>query len=153
MRGLTLGLAIAVTAVAVSECATAATITSLYGALQVNMGNGFRPIAHTVEAAPGAAVMVAPGGKGEILYSDGCRISVMPGLVATVAPVSPCAQGQAANPQGQAQGQRTDRTGDQIDYWPFAEAGLTMGAVAGIIYLTTPHGGGGTPVAQHPASP
>jgi hypothetical protein len=40
--------------------------------------------------------MAGPGGKGEIVYSDGCRVQVRPGSVVVVAPVSPCAQGQAA---------------------------------------------------------
>ena len=73
--------------------AFAATVSQIVGPLQVNTGSGFHQVTGSAEVAAGGSVMVAPGGKGEILYSDGCRIPVTPGSLAVVAPVSPCAQG------------------------------------------------------------
>jgi hypothetical protein len=73
--------------------AFAATVSQIVGPLQVNTGSGFHQVTGSTEVAAGGSVIVAPGGKGEILYSDGCRIPVTPGSLAVVAPVSPCAQG------------------------------------------------------------
>jgi hypothetical protein len=80
--------------------ASAASLTSIRGSVQINSGSGFHRVARAAQVAPGTSVMAAPGGSAEILYSDGCRIPVRPGSVEVVAPVSPCALGQAA-PQNQ----------------------------------------------------
>jgi hypothetical protein len=75
--------------------AGAASLASIQGSVKVNSGSGFHEVAGTAQVAPGTSVMVAPGGRADILYSDGCRIPVRPGAVQVVAPVSPCALGQA----------------------------------------------------------
>jgi hypothetical protein len=94
----TLGFFIIPLVIVFDTAAFAATVTSIEGPLQVNTGSGFHQVSGTAQVAPGGSVMVGPGGKGEILYSDGCRIPVTPGSVAVVAPVSPCAQGQWSPP-------------------------------------------------------
>jgi hypothetical protein len=76
--------------------AIAATLDSIQGTVQVNSGAGFHKVAKPAQVAPGASIMADPGASAQILYSDGCRIPVKPGSVAVVAPISPCAQGQAA---------------------------------------------------------
>jgi hypothetical protein len=86
---------IVATSFALGTSAFAATVTPIEGAVQVNSGSGFRPLSGSAEVAPGTSVMVSPKGRGEIRYSDGCKATVRPGSVAVVAPVSPCAQGQA----------------------------------------------------------
>jgi len=63
------------------------------GSLLVNSGSGFQQLAGPSQVAPGGSVMVRPGGKGEIVYTDGCRVPVTPGALAQIEPVSPCAQG------------------------------------------------------------
>ncbi len=68
-----------------------ATIEPGQGALSINHGDGFQPINSRVDAAVGDAVMVGPGGGATIVYDDGCKVAVAPGVVATVAPLSPCA--------------------------------------------------------------
>jgi hypothetical protein len=78
---------------AYAASASAATVTSIEGALQVNTGTGFHKVSGSAQVAPGGSVMVGPGGKAEIVYSDGCKIPVRPGAIGVVAPVSPCAQG------------------------------------------------------------
>ena len=75
--------------------AEAASLASIQGDVKINRGSGFHRVAGAVQVVPGTSVMVAPGGSADILYSDGCRIPVRPGAVQVVAPVSPCAMGQA----------------------------------------------------------
>jgi hypothetical protein len=83
-------------ALALNAPAFAASVTAIEGGdIQVNTGSGFHRISGSAQVAPGGSVMAGPGGKGEILYSDGCRTPVSPGSISVVAPVSPCAQGQA----------------------------------------------------------
>jgi hypothetical protein len=80
---------------ALGTSAFAATVTPIEGTVQVNAGSGFHSVSGAAEVAPGTSVMVSPKGRGEIRYSDGCKTPVLPGSVAVVSPVSPCAQGQA----------------------------------------------------------
>ena len=108
----------AASVVALSGSAFAATVTSIEGSLKVNTGSGYHVVSGTAEVKPGGSVMVGPGGKAEILYSDGCRTPVTPGAVSVVAPVSPCAQGQAYHPGN--------------DYSTYLGYGLALGAGIGI---------------------
>jgi hypothetical protein len=73
--------------------AFAATVTTIEGRVQVNAGTGFHQIPRSTQVAPGGSVMAGPGGKGEIIYSDGCRVLVNPGSVVVVSRESPCSQG------------------------------------------------------------
>jgi hypothetical protein len=86
----------AIAAFSFDASAIAATLDSVQGTVQVNTGAGFHKVAGAAQVAPGTSVMADPGASAQILYSDGCRIPVRPGSVAVVAPISPCAQGQAA---------------------------------------------------------
>jgi hypothetical protein len=74
--------------------AFAATVTSLQGQIQVNTGTGFHRVPGTAQVEAGGAVMAGPGGLGQIVYSDGCKVPVRPGAVVVVASASPCARGQ-----------------------------------------------------------
>jgi hypothetical protein len=113
-------------------------VSPIQGPLQVNFGNGFRPVSGPVQLQPGGSVMAGPGGSGEIRYSDGCRTPVAPGAVSIVAPVSPCAQGQAYTGTGR---------GDWVDtYMPYPFlAGIGVGLACSIwcrsnntVLVTTP---------------
>jgi hypothetical protein len=75
----------------------AATIEPGQGNLSVNQGQGFQPVNSRVDANVGDAVMVGPGGAATVTYEDGCKVTVQPGAVATVAPISPCASGSYAD--------------------------------------------------------
>jgi hypothetical protein len=92
-------LGAAVSVLAFDASAVAATLTSIQGQVRVNSGSGFHQVSQMEEVAPGTSIMVSSGGSAEVLYSDGCRMPAEPGLVVTVAPISPCAQGQAEPPQ------------------------------------------------------
>jgi hypothetical protein len=75
----------------------AATIDPVQGNLQLNRGQGFQPVNSRVDANVGDTVVVGPGGAAAITYSDGCKVSVQPGAVTTIAPLSPCASGSMAD--------------------------------------------------------
>jgi hypothetical protein len=75
----------------------AATIEPVQGNLSLNRGQGFRPVNSRVDANVGDTVVVAPGGAAAVTYSDGCKVSVQPGAVTTIAPLSPCASGSRAD--------------------------------------------------------
>src|ERR1700674_5206975 len=81
-------------ALAVGTSAGAATLISIQGPVQINSGAGFHQVSGAAQVRPGTSIMVGPGGSAEVLYSDGCRMPAGPGSVVTVAPISPCAQGQ-----------------------------------------------------------
>ncbi|HLN39565.1 MAG TPA: hypothetical protein VK337_17430 [Xanthobacteraceae bacterium] len=75
----------------------AATIEPVQGNLSLNRGQGFQPINGRVDANVGDTVVVGPGGAAAVTYSDGCKVSVQPGSVTTIAPLSPCASGSMAD--------------------------------------------------------
>jgi hypothetical protein len=75
----------------------AATIEPVQGNLSLNQGQGFQPVNGRVDANVGDTVVVGPGGAAAVTYSDGCKVSVQPGAVTTIAPLSPCASGSMAD--------------------------------------------------------
>jgi hypothetical protein len=79
----------------------AATIEPVQGNLQLNRGQGFQPVNSRVDANVGDTVVVGPGGAAAVTYSDGCKVSVQPGAVTTIAPLSPCASGSMADDNNQ----------------------------------------------------
>ena len=79
----------------------AATIEPVQGNLSLNQGQGFQPVNGRVDANVGDAVVVAPGGAAAVTYSDGCKVTVQPGAVTTIAPLSPCASGSMADDNNQ----------------------------------------------------
>ena len=79
----------------------AATIEPVQGSLQLNRGQGFQPVNSRVDANVGDTVVVGPGSAAAVTYSDGCKVSVQPGAVTTIAPLSPCASGSMADDNNQ----------------------------------------------------
>ena len=75
----------------------AATIEPVQGNLSLNRGQGFQPVNSRIDANVGDTVVVGPGGAAAVTYSDGCKVSVQPGAVTTIAPLSPCASGARAD--------------------------------------------------------
>src|SRR5262245_52430964 len=57
----------------------------------LNRGDGYRIVGGEMLGAPGATVVVQPGGSGQIVYPDGCVVDVKPPTVVTVELSSPCA--------------------------------------------------------------
>ena len=75
----------------------AATIEPVQGNLSLNRGQGFQPVNSRIDANVGDTVVVGPGSAAAVTYSDGCKVSVQPGAVTTIAPLSPCASGARAD--------------------------------------------------------
>jgi hypothetical protein len=64
--------------------AVAATVEVLQGQVSVNQGQGYKQIAAKSAVSTGDQVMAAPGGRGRIVYADGCALDVSPGAVVKV---------------------------------------------------------------------
>jgi hypothetical protein len=64
--------------------AMAATVEVVRGQVSVNQGQGFKQVAAASAVSTGDKVMAAPGGRGKIVYADGCAVDVYPGAVVTV---------------------------------------------------------------------
>jgi hypothetical protein len=91
-------------ALLVASPSWAAFVEPGYGDLTINQGQGFKPVASRINAAVGDSVMVGPSGTATLVYDDGCKVSVQPGAVTTVAPLSPCAAGSNAATVGPVTG-------------------------------------------------
>jgi hypothetical protein len=138
MKALSFSVGICATVVASSfgSSAIAAVLDSVQGTVQVNTGAGFRKVAAAAQVAPGTSIMADPGASAQIVYSDGCRIPVRPGSVAVVAPISPCAQGQAAPSQGPQTQENT--------IYDLLGAAVVIGASVTAGVLTSQHGNNNT---------
>ena len=91
-------------AMLLSSSTWAATIEPGQGSLSINQGQGFQAVNNRVDANVGDSVMVSPGGSATVVYDDGCKVTVQPGAVATIAPLSPCATGSYAQDGGDVWG-------------------------------------------------
>jgi hypothetical protein len=85
-----LGLTIFLLAAGLSLPALAASVDSIQGQVSVNRGNGYQRVAASTEAKAGDQVMASPAGSANIVYADGCVVSVKPGAVVSVGAQSPC---------------------------------------------------------------
>jgi hypothetical protein len=123
----------------------AATVTPIKGDVHVNTGSGFRSVSGAAEVAPGTSVMVSPNGRGEIRYSDGCKRALLPGSVAVVPPVSPCAQGQASEclsaPNPRPVNAYGEPIGGCVDYTGYLALGATGAAIGVALYEATRNNG------------
>jgi hypothetical protein len=63
------------------------------GIVLVNDGSGYVAANNGAPLQAGDAVMAKPGGRGEIVYDDGCREPVEPQNVVLVQDISPCVEG------------------------------------------------------------
>ena len=117
-----------------SAQAQTASVVPLQGDLSLNQGQGFERVDSRISANVGDSLMVGPGGAATLLYQDGCQVTIQPGSVTTVAPLSPCASGSFAQ-----QNTNTDN---------LVGAAVVIGAiVGGSIYAAH------TQQVQVPASP
>lgn len=95
MRGYLGVICLGLSVLAGSAC-SAATIQPIKGDVSINHGQGFQKVDGATEAGEGDIVMVSPEGSAVVSYADGCKISLQPGMVMTIAPLSPCAAGSYA---------------------------------------------------------
>ena len=98
-------------AVLLTSSAWAATLEPAQGDLSVNQGQGFQPVNSRIDAKVGDSVMVGPGGTATLTYDDGCTVTVQPGSVTTIAPLSPCAAGSYAQGNNNQNGNNQNGNG------------------------------------------
>ena len=79
--------------VCVGEQVLAATVHVTGGQVFLSQGEGYRRLVGSAQARPGDRVVANPGGSGQIVYPDGCKVDVLPGTVAIVTKQSPCGGG------------------------------------------------------------
>jgi len=96
-------------AMLVASPSWATTVEPGYGDLTINQAKGCKRVRGRLNANVGDSVMVGPSGAATVVYDDGCKVSVQPGAVTTIAPLSPCAAGSNA---------ATDGTGPGTSYYP-----------------------------------
>ena len=97
MRLLSKGIAIAVmTCIAMPSFA--ATLQPIQADVLINRGRGYQKVAGPTQAISGDVVMANPSGRGELVYDDGCRIPIDPGMVVVVEDESPCRRGVGWTP-------------------------------------------------------
>ena len=73
--------------------ASAATVQVTSGNVFIDRGEGYASVSGATSAKSGDMVMAMAGGRGEIVYDDGCRQAVEVGSVVVVSEISPCAAG------------------------------------------------------------
>ena len=93
-----LSMTICFVALATFLGATAQAAIFVEGPVKVDNGNGYVAVDSGTPVQPGSSVMVKPGGSGQIVYDDGCRVAVEEGYIVFVEPASPCVE--AANADG-----------------------------------------------------
>ena len=79
--------------VMLSSSGQAAEVFNRAGKVSINTGNGYVAVVGTTYGRPGDIVIAHPGGRGEIVYVDGCRQAVEPGQTEMIALESPCRTG------------------------------------------------------------
>ncbi len=69
----------------------AATLDRIEGMVFVNhRGDGYVAVDNRTQVRPGDSVVANPGGRGQIVYDDGCTVIVEEGRVVLVREYSPC---------------------------------------------------------------
>ncbi len=88
---LQLTICIAGLLVLIGTTAQAATLNSK-GPIMVNYGSGYVAAQNGTQLRTGDAVMAKPGGRGQIVYENGCKDSVEVGEVVLVQSEPPCGE-------------------------------------------------------------
>lgn len=67
-----------------------AKLSTISGSVMVNKGTGFIPASDNIPLKNGDRLMVGPKSSASLVYTDGCKIRLLPGNVATISGASPC---------------------------------------------------------------
>lgn len=81
----------AVLAVLMGATAQAATLEIIQAPVKANFGKGFVPVDTGTKLNPGDQAMANPGGRGQIVYDNGCTDPVEEGQVVVVQEQPSCA--------------------------------------------------------------
>jgi len=68
----------------------AVVLTSVTGVVLVNHGGGYVPLKGDRAVKTGDRIMARAGGKANLLYGNGCSVSIQPGKVVMVGPTPDC---------------------------------------------------------------
>lgn len=79
--------------IAFSLPSLAATVESIQGNVLINRGEGYQPATAQAQISAGDLIMASPGGSADVVYYDGCRVTVQPGAVVAIARKPPCGAG------------------------------------------------------------
>jgi len=96
--------ALAAVLVLTERPARAATLQSIQGVALVDRGSGFGIVDGPTQLGPGDSVIVNPGGSAQVVYEDGCKVEVHPGIIVSARNTSPCSGGGEAGEAAQADG-------------------------------------------------
>lgn len=136
MKGRIVGLTALGLCAAFPALGEAATVSRETGEVLINQGSGFVALAAPAELAPGAQIMVRPGGSALIAYAGDCTLRVGAGRVWTVQGKAPCEGGKLVDMTGRMN-QSTDEGGPGINNTTLLVGGLVVGGgVAAAILLS-----------------
>ena len=77
-------------AMSMGATAQAATLDGIEGTVLVNRGSGYLAVDYATQLQTGDSVVAKPGGRGQIIYEEGCTVTVRPGSVVSVGSQSTC---------------------------------------------------------------
>ena len=80
----------ALLATALLSTAAGAAQLNASGSVQLNRGDGFRPVAGSVAVRPGDRILVGANGRAELAYSSSCVTTIGPNSTSVVISSSPC---------------------------------------------------------------
>lgn len=93
-----LGAVLLIASFLVCSAAQAITVKAVEGEVLLSRGSGYEPIPGTAQAKVGDSVWAGEFGSGQIIYANGCVVTVRPGSVVSVEPQSSCKTPAAWSP-------------------------------------------------------
>jgi len=111
--------------------AMAASVNVKGGSVSLSQGQGFAGILGSASASAGDVVMTGANGRAEIVYDNGCRVSVEPGQSVSIKSAPPCGEAY-----------QTAATDSEM----LALSAVAVGGVLGGILILNE-------ISDHPASP
>ena len=120
--------------VIVGASADAATVTPEKGQVLLNQGSGYKLVTQPTEAAAGHLIIANPGASAQVVFPDGCSVSVQPGSVFTVAARSPCQGGSHVETGGSLKDPPMEEVREERPIAPLIIGGAAI-AVGAVLLL------------------
>ena len=125
----------------------AVVLTGVTGMVLVNHGGGYTPVKRDQGVKTGDRIMARAGGRANLLYGNGCSVSIQPGKVLTVGATPNCEHYSAGDklytaadlpePRPAPPAFAPTPVSDGIGTWPIIVGGLVVvGAGVGIAVAT-----------------
>lgn len=126
-------------AVFVAPMTQASTLDEIEGMVFVNRGDGYVAAVNGVQVQPGDSVVANPGGRGQIIYENGCRDLVEEGRVVLVTENLRC------DPQSLLVEQMLEP--HRNDWGPYGLYAIGIAAAVGLGVAVFSNGGGDSPAS------